>query len=282
VTQGTFFEPYTTTTFFFQEIFESLGKIRVAYTIFDIPGYTTPASGDGSIAIITFNVTFIPDFPECVWSNLRIGIDYEAGASRYFGYMNYAPPEEREEGPPVQGYYAMQARPFTMNLNVLNLGRKGVWNITAYIEMPDYNLSDVDVDSIRMNETLLIDHEVPPRIDDYDSDLIDDLRVQFNRTEISEFVLSKNVLFGNVKLTITGQFHNGTSFLLSNIIEVKMQGDINSDGTVNYQDAIAIGASFASKTGESNYDQGADENEDGYINFLDVILMGQNFGQSWT
>jgi hypothetical protein len=102
VTQGTFFEPYTTTTFFFQEIFESLGKIRVAYTIFDIPSYTTPASGDGLIATIHFNATAQGEFPEVLSCDLILSVDTEAGATSFFANKDAV---EIPYGTAQNGYY---------------------------------------------------------------------------------------------------------------------------------------------------------------------------------
>jgi hypothetical protein len=84
VTQGTFFEPYTTTTFFISQIFESLGKIRVAYTILDIPSYTTPTSGDGLIATIHFNATAQGMFPTVLSCDLVLAVDSEAGDTSFF------------------------------------------------------------------------------------------------------------------------------------------------------------------------------------------------------
>jgi hypothetical protein len=102
VTPGTFFDPYTTQTWFYEEIFENEGKIRIAYIILDIPGYTTPASGSGLIATIHFNATAQGLFPEVLSCDLLLRVDVEAGCQSYFA-NRFA--EEIPYGTPEQGYY---------------------------------------------------------------------------------------------------------------------------------------------------------------------------------
>jgi hypothetical protein len=102
VTQGTFFEPYTTTTFFYEYIDESMGKIRIAYTILDIPSYTSPATGNGLIATIHFNATAQGMFPIVLWSDLILSIDTEAGVTSFFA-NKFA--DEIPYGTAQNGYY---------------------------------------------------------------------------------------------------------------------------------------------------------------------------------
>jgi hypothetical protein len=164
--------------------------------------------------------------------------------------------------------------------DILNLGRKDTW-VTAYIELPlGYDVVNITVSTVKLNDTISAEL-APTAIDDYDGDGILDLMVVFNRTKVSEFILSKNIVAGNVTLTITGQLKDGTMFIGSEVIKVRMPGDINMDGSVNYEDAIAAGYAFGSKIGASNWNAGVDENEDGYINMLDLIAIGQSFGNSY-
>ncbi len=75
--------------------------------------------------------------------------------------------------------------------------------ITCYIELPEgYKVSDIDVTSIRLNDTLQIDMTAPTKIGDYDADSILDLKVQFNRTAILQMVKAKGVKIGNVTLSL--------------------------------------------------------------------------------
>jgi len=101
------------------------------------------------------------------------------------------------------------------------LRSNGIW-VTAYIELPQsYNLSDIDVSTILLNDTVPVD---PFWVDktlesvngDYDADDIPDLMVKFDRGEVIEFVFGDTSLPNNkiiyVTLTLAGQFTDGTPF----------------------------------------------------------------------
>lgn len=164
---------------------------------------------------------------------------------------------------------------------VLNLGITGKWNVTAYIEIPGYNLSDVLVSSIELNHTVGVDTGVTPVFDDYDSDTIEDLKVQFKRAEVSDYIKGENIFNGNVMLNLTGTFTNMTEFAGIGAIEVRMPGDVNMDLLVNFLDTIPLGFAFGTKDGDDLYKPASDENEDGFINFKDALLMGRYFGETY-
>lgn len=115
VTQGDFFEPYTTTTWFYEKIFEGEGKIRVAYVIFDIPSYTTPASGSGLIATIHFNATAQGLFPETLSCALELKVDVEAGCASFFA-NKFA--DEIPYGTPKQGFYSIMPKVLGRRIDV--------------------------------------------------------------------------------------------------------------------------------------------------------------------
>jgi len=59
--------------------------------------------------------------------------------------------------------------------DTLNLKSKGKW-ITCYIELPEgYNVSDIDVSTVMLDGTILVDPAVPIQIGDCDNDSIPDL-----------------------------------------------------------------------------------------------------------
>jgi hypothetical protein len=109
-----------------------------------------------------------------------------------------------------------------IDLATLNLRSKGEW-VTAYIELPKgYYVSDIDVSSIRLNDTIQAELK-PTEIGDYDSDGIRDLMVKFNRAEIISLVLdniSVERRFMTATLTITGYLNNGTQFNGSDTIRI--------------------------------------------------------------
>jgi flagellar hook assembly protein FlgD len=103
--------------------------------------------------------------------------------------------------------------------DTLNLKSKGKW-ITAYIEIPGYDVSKINISSILLNGTVPAETNQKygfvkdPEIGDYDNDGIPDLMVKFDRSAVEEIVSP-----GNVTLTLTGEI-NGRSFEGSDTIKV--------------------------------------------------------------
>jgi hypothetical protein len=53
--------------------------------------------------------------------------------------------------------------------------------------------------------------------------------VKFNRTMISNLMLSEDIMYGNVTLTVTAQLYDGTLFEGSDTIRVIMPGNANGN-----------------------------------------------------
>ena len=113
--------------------------------------------------------------------------------------------------------------------NTLNMRGK-LQYVTAYIELPEgYNVSDINVSSILLNNTIPVDPNAPIAIGDYDNDTIPDLMVKFNGTEVIEYILNNiNVTklveerFLTITLTLTGKLKDGTQFKGSDTIRITM------------------------------------------------------------
>ena len=100
-----------------------------------------------------------------------------------------------------------------INPDILNLKSKGRW-IAAYLEPPeDYNVSDIDVSTVKLNNVVSAE-TFPTKIGDYDHDGIPDLMVKFDRQEVI-VILS----VGEATLAITGKV-NGILFEGSDTIRV--------------------------------------------------------------
>jgi len=70
----------------------------------------------------------------------------------------------------------------------LNLKGKGRW-ITAHIKLPEgYNVSDIDVSTIMLNDTIPAEPR-PVAIGDYDNDSVPDLMVKFDRSAVISCIL---------------------------------------------------------------------------------------------
>jgi parallel beta-helix repeat protein len=164
--------------------------------------------------------------------------------------------------------------------HTLNLGSKSE-SITAYIELPEvYNVSDIDVSTIRLNETIPAGLKFTA-IGDYDNDMIPDLMVRFNRTAVSEFIMSEGLMTGNVALTVTGNFTDGNPFQSGAVITVRMPGDVSVDGKVDGRDIILAARAFSSCPGDPRWNCVADENEDNKADGRDLVLIARHFGETY-
>ena len=105
----------------------------------------------------------------------------------------------------------------------LNLWSRGQW-ITAYIELPQsYDPNDIDISTIRLNETIEVDPNAPATVGDYDNDGIPDLMVKFRRADILLCILEAigfpEIKFANVTLTVTCKLEDETQFKGSQTIK---------------------------------------------------------------
>lgn len=100
----------------------------------------------------------------------------------------------------------------------LNLRSTGLW-ITAYIELPEgYDVADIEVSSIKLNETIPSSPE-PSAICDYDQDGVPDLMVKFDRRKVISYICAHldveeflQKRFATLTLKVTGNLVNGHLF----------------------------------------------------------------------
>ena len=111
--------------------------------------------------------------------------------------------------------------------DTLNLRSSGNW-IAAYIELPErYNVSDTDVSTITLNDTVLVDSEAPTETGDYDEDGFPDFMVKFDRSDVISYILANVNMtkliqekFMTITLTITGKLNDGSLFEGSDSIRI--------------------------------------------------------------
>lgn len=167
--------------------------------------------------------------------------------------------------------------------DTLNLRSRGNW-ITAYIELPTrYDLNNIDVSTVTLEDTFSVDPNAPTQIGDHDIDGVPDLMVRFNRTQLESYIYHVlGIRYGSVTLKITGQLYDGTPFEGSDTIQVKFAGDVNNDGTINILDAAMVSAHWypGPPIGPLGYDSNADFNKDGSVNILDGGILSVNWGQT--
>jgi hypothetical protein len=122
--------------------------------------------------------------------------------------------------------------PITTNIDInpdtLNLRSKGKW-ITSYIELPEgYNVNDINVSSVMLNDTIPAELR-PISISDYDNDTIPDLMIKFDRQQVINYIMANVDLerlyeerFTTITLTITGKLNDCTPFQGSDTIRIVM------------------------------------------------------------
>ena len=118
-------------------------------------------------------------------------------------------------------YFAPINATAVIDPDTLNLHSEGQW-ITAYLELSEsYNVSDVSVSTIILNNTIHAE-AYPTCIGDYDNDGIADLMIKFNREVIEDFIWHRlgyltpehlAPLTYRVDLSVTGSLLDGTPFI---------------------------------------------------------------------
>lgn len=164
----------------------------------------------------------------------------------------------------------------------LSLWIKKSW-FTCHMELPDgYNASDINIYTIFLNSTILVDLTGSIIFGDCDNDTVFDLTVQFNRTDVIEYIQSQGLRYGNVSLAIVGKLYNEVPFEGCDVIKVRMPGDVNCDGKVNMRDIGIICSSFGAYPTHPRWNSEADMNEDNTINMKDLGTVCTNYGKEWT
>lgn len=116
---------------------------------------------------------------------------------------------------------------FTVTVNIdpdtLNQMSKGRL-VTAYMELPmGYNLSDIDLSSIRLNNTIPIDPSALITIGDYNGNGIPDMMMKFSRRAITALTIraiGTPARSSTITLIITGKLKDGTLFQGSYTIKI--------------------------------------------------------------
>jgi hypothetical protein len=87
-----------------------------------------------------------------------------------------------------------------------------------------------------------------------------------------------------VKAIVMANSGNGTDHsdeLIGATVIVKMPGDGNADGKVNYVDLGVIASSYGSEPGDGNWNSEADYNCSDKVNYVDLGLIAANYGTTY-
>jgi len=227
-----------------------------------------------------------PDWPReiTLWQLLdycyECPYDWPAGSEWWVNYTaaSYLTIDYNAIAPPVINTTV------DMHPNALNLQSKGK-RIFGHIELPEgYNVSDIGISTIMLNNTIPIDLTVLAEVGDYDNDSVSDLMIAFNRTEIVEYLISKGVTYGKATLTLTGRLHRIAFFRGSATIEVSsLVGDANCDRTVDLYDVAMMLSIYGCREGESGWNPNADLAPPfGLINIYDLVTCAYHYGETYS
>jgi len=162
--------------------------------------------------------------------------------------------------------------------------------LTVYIELPEkYDVNCIDVSTIVLNDTIEIAPESQRRIGDYNSNNNLDLMVNFNRTRITHYILSKRFVDDHVILHLTGKLYNTTRFHECSIFEGNsilkvslLSGDVNCDAKVNIQDIILASNSYSSNDGDPNWNPNANfAPRWNIIDLFDLVTIASHYGEEY-
>ena len=155
--------------------------------------------------------------------DVKSGPNQDQLGSDGIGDTPYVIDENNQDNYPLMNPWTPTPLVITANIDInpdtLNLKSKGEW-ITTYIELPEgYNISDIDV------STILLEGSISAEWSDVQDNV---LMVKFNRTAVRECIIDVlGVKYGNVTLTITGNLFDGTPFEGSDVIMVRLLGDVD-------------------------------------------------------
>jgi len=79
---------------------------------------------------------------------------------------------------------------------------------------------------------------------------------------------------------LPGEINTDNNVFINGIVRIKMLGDINGDGIIDYNDIFAVASAFGSNPDGIRWNQEADLNRDGFIDMLDIYIVARNFGRT--
>lgn len=166
----------------------------------------------------------------------------------------------------------------------LVLGSSRKW-VTGYIEPLDGHVANgINISSVQLallNAVFHVDLQDPVLIGDYDNDTLTDLRVSFDAAAVSDYILSRGWIPGELKLVITGRFNDGKPFSGNDVIRIRMSGDVDMNRGVDIRDLAQAARTFGTYIGHPRWDEQADENGDNKIDIQDLVIIAKNFGKMY-
>lgn len=102
---------------------------------------------------------------------------------------------------------------FGLTPNTLNLASQGLWVMGFLEPASPYAASDIDIPSIRLNDTVPVDPATPTALGDHDGNGVPDLMVKFNRLALELTVPEGDSVSVTVTGTVGGHAFSGTDYI---------------------------------------------------------------------
>jgi hypothetical protein len=159
--------------------------------------------------------------------------------------------------------------------------------ITAVIEVinpeESFNVENIDVSSLIINQTIQVDPTAPANVSDFDEDGIPDLAVRFNRTEVIDFLIAEDFQCGNVTLILEGEFSKIASFQGYGMIRVSnLAGDVDCNGIVDLLDLTTAVVAYSSEGCEERWNANANFAPLwNMIDIFDLVTITYHFGETF-
>jgi hypothetical protein len=251
-------------------VVQGTGQVKVSASLVSP---TPPINGNLSLATIKFNVlaegsTALDLHDVMLLDNNGVSINHSEPRDGYFNnFVSFK-----------------IAATVDVKPDVLNTISKSQW-ITVYIELSmGYDVNDIDLLTVKLNDTIFVDMAAAHGVGDFDGDTIPDLMVSFNRTLVISYIDSLNTGCYHKTMTfiVGGQITGGMMFEGSDTVNVSsLAGDANSDGVVNIIDITQGGLSYNAREGDSNWNANANFAPSyDVIDILDLVTATYFYGQT--
>jgi parallel beta-helix repeat protein len=163
---------------------------------------------------------------------------------------------------------------FEFSPSFINLETKGRSARCTITLPPGFAPNDINYSSLLVNGTVPMIPSEPINVTS------DCAIINISCNPIIEDAVSKGIKFGDISLTIGGQFNNGTSFEGTAHLKVTSAGDVDFDGKVDLFDALKAAQFFGHvlTNPESDVASGADQDGNGIVDIFDLIIIAGHFG----
>jgi len=258
IKEGPFLKTAGQTSFFVKEFTDNYNETHgVIWAFCTLIGQGPGATGNGTLATITFKATFVgvatlklaeTDVLDSQMPPNHISHITEDGTVNIVGH-DIAVTN-------VNPLKTIVGRGCTMNINVtvINQGAFAeTFNLTLYV-----NTTSIETKEITLNNNA-------------------STTVTFT-WNTSDFTKGNYTVWAYA-WPVLGETDIDDNTFVDGTLYIGIPGDLNADGVINILDAIVLSKAFGAKPSDSNWNPNADINDDNAINILDAIMLSKNFGK---